>query len=261
MMRLLDKLERKYGRLALPHVTLAIIAGQVLCYFLTAGNPDFIHALRLVPSRIMEGELWRLITFVVEPPIAHPIFAIFGWYLFYLMGTALENRWGVFQYNAFLLVGYIAAIAVSFLTPEQPSSHMFIGTTVFLAFAHLYPDFQILLFFIIPVKIKWLALLTWAGYCALILMGSWTIRLLILASISNFLLFFGRDILLTMRAGKRQMEAQTREIVEEDKPLHECTVCGVTDKSDTAIEFRYCTTCEPTSCYCSEHMKDHDHRG
>ena len=98
-----------------------------------------------------------MLTFVGEPPTTNLLFAFFFWYLFYLMGTVLESTWGAFRYNVYLLVGWAATVAVAFLQPNAPASISFLQASVFLAFAYLYPDFQILLFFILPVKVKWLA--------------------------------------------------------------------------------------------------------
>ena len=113
--------------------------------------------IALVPTKVLHGEVWRLVTFLCEPPTNNLVFAFFFWYLFFLMGTALESTWGVFRYNVYLLVGWAATVAVSFIQPEAPASAGFLQGSVFLAFAYLYPNFQLLLFFILPVKVKWLA--------------------------------------------------------------------------------------------------------
>ena len=163
-MRLLEKLQRRFGRFAVPHVTEGLIACQALTYFFCQSEPAFLERIALVPRRVLEGEVWRLFTFVCQPPPMNLVFALFFWYMFYLMGTALENTWGTFRYNVYLLVGWLATVSVSFLQPDAPASIGFLQGSVFLAFAYLYPDFQLLLFFILPVKVKWLALLQWIGY-------------------------------------------------------------------------------------------------
>jgi hypothetical protein len=98
-------------------------------------------------------------------------------------------------------------------TPDQPAWHAtaFLYGSVFLAFAFLNPDFELYLMFILPVKIKWLALLTWLGYGATVLVGSWTDRLLVLASVVNFLLFFAREILDKFKTGRRRMAFQAKQ--------------------------------------------------
>jgi len=256
----LDKLEKWFRPFALPGVTLYLIVGQTIVFAATLSNPNVRANVVLIPARVLEGEVWRLVTFVFDPPLTNAIFAFFAWYLFYLMGDALENQWGVARYNIFLLIAYLATLVAAFLgNPGAPSSNLYIGGSVFLAFAHLFPDFQIFLFFILPIKVKWLALITWIGYFLRFTLGTWTERWLVIAAISNFLLFFGRDILLTMRSRRHRMARQVREIKLQNEPVHRCVVCGVTDKDDPAMDFRYCSRCAGSPCYCGDHIRDHRH--
>ncbi|HUJ16706.1 MAG TPA: hypothetical protein VL197_01825 [Nitrospirota bacterium] len=257
-MSLLDRLDRKLRRYAIPNVTLYIILGQVLFFVFALSGRFILERVLLIPDRVLAGEWWRLITFVFIPPATSPIFAFFAWYLFYLMGNALEGRWGAFRYNVFLLVGYAVTVAVTFLFPYFAATNIFIAGSVFLAFAYLYPDFQLYLFFILPVKIKWLALLTWLGYAYEMITGSWHTRLLVLASISNFLLFFGRDILWRMKAGNRKMVFQSKQYTTGREPFHTCAACGKTDLSDPQMEFRYCPECGGLG-YCKDHIFNHEH--
>lgn len=258
-MKLLDKLEKKLGRFAVPNLTAILVVCQVLAYVLQYANPSLLNSMALVPKDVLRGEVWRLVTFLFEPPLSNPLFAFFFWYLFYLMGTALEGSWGNFRYNLYLLVGYVATVAVSFFTPEAPASIGFLQVSVFLAFAFLFPDFQILLFFLLPVKIKWLALLTWIGYLYVLAVGQPMQQLGVLATICNFLLFFGRDIYLRMRSGRRRMGDQAERIKSRRKPFHRCRVCGATDLSHPDMEFRYCSKCAGGCCYCTEHLRNHEH--
>lgn len=268
-MRFLRRLEQTLGRFAVPQVTMALIVVQVLTYAIvyTQPNPqkklDAVQRLQLIPERLIEdGEWWRLVTFVAEPPFTNPVFAFFGWYLFYLMGTALEHTWGTFRYNLFLLVGWLATVAASFLTPQAPASIEFLGGSVFLAFAALYPDFLIVLFFFLPVRIKWLALLTWIWYGFLLIVGDWNSKAMILASICNFLLFFWREILDRAQTGHRRMTMQAKHVAARAKEpayRHRCATCGITDKTHPNMEFRYCSKCAGALAYCSEHLRTHEH--
>ena len=257
-MGLLDSLERKLRRYAIPNVTLYLILGQVLFFVFEMSGRFILDRVVLIPGLVLAGEWWRLITFLFIPPLTNPIFAFFAWYLFYLMGGALEGHWGAFRYNVFLLVGYLVTVAVSFIMPFYPATNIFIGGSVFLAFAFLYPEFQIYIFFIIPVKIKWLALLTWIGYAYKILVGPGSTRLFVLASISNFLLFFGRDIYWRMKTGKRRMAEQARQFSGRKEAFHTCTTCGITDLSHPQMEFRYCSDCGGLG-YCKDHIFNHEH--
>ncbi len=257
-MSLLTNLERKFRRIAISNITLYLILGQVLFFVFAMSGRFILERVVLIPALVLAGEWWRLITFLFIPPMTNPIFAFFAWYLFYLMGNALEAHWGAFRYNLFLLVGYLVTVAIAFLFPYSAATNIFVGGSVFLAFAYLYPDFQLYIFFIIPVKIKWLALLTWIGYAYEVIVGSWSIRMLVLASISNFLLFFGKDIFWKIKTGNRKMVFQARQFTTGREPFHKCAICGKTDISAPQMEFRYCSDCGGLG-YCKDHIFNHEH--
>lgn len=259
-MNLPDKLEKRLGRYALPNVTIYLIAGQTLFYVLFLSGKLDRSQTYLAADFLLAGEWWRLLTFPFDPPLTNPFFAFFAWYLFYLMGTALEAQWGAFRYNIFLLIGYLMTVAVAFLVPFQPVTNTYFLMSVFLAFAFLYPDFVLQIFFVLPVRIKWLALLTWLVYGYNFLMGAWHTRLVIIASVGNFLLFFARDIALQVRYGRRQMAKHARQLARrEDEVFHRCTVCGITDKTHPGMDFRYCPECAGQHGYCQEHIFNHTH--
>lgn len=91
-MSLLDKLEKKFQRFGIPNLTLHIIIGQSLVYILAkTGRVDIIRLIQLIPAQVLEGEVWRLLTFLFVPKSWHPLFLFFALYLFYLMGSSLEN--------------------------------------------------------------------------------------------------------------------------------------------------------------------------
>jgi hypothetical protein len=271
-MSLLSRLNAKYGRYAVTNLTVFFIVGQVLLYVGQQFNQgpnavDVLERVRLYPGLVLAGEWWRLITFLFDPPATNIIFAFFFWYLFYLMGTTLEASWGAFRYNVFLAVGYVASVACAFGIhfalgvggPGMAASSSFLYGTVFLAFARLYPDFTIYLFFILPVKIRWLALLQWIGYGLGFLFGEWMTRAMIVASVANYMLFFGRDIWLDMKQGHRRMRHQARSLKSPQRLVHKCRVCGVTSDDAPQLQFRYCSKCDGESCYCPEHLRDHEH--
>jgi hypothetical protein len=258
-MKLLDQLQRRFGRWAAPHVTEGLIACQVFVYSATFFQPHFVAKLQLVPSRVLQGELWRLVTFVCEPPLSNPLWAFFFWWFFYLMGTVLDATWGTFRYNVYLLTGLLATVAASFLHPDAPVMIAFLEWSVFFAFAFLYPDFKILVFFILPVKVKWLALIQWTIYGLIWLAGDWSIRLYVGAAVCNFFLFFWHDIYLRTRSGRRRIAGQVAEIEAARRPRHTCVLCGANNISHPQMSFRYCSKCAGSLCYCSEHIRDHAH--
>jgi hypothetical protein len=254
-MKLLDTLERKLGGFALPHATLALLMGQVAVYVLSFTKPEVPERLLLIPNRVLGGEYWRLFSFLIVPPQMDIVFVFFFWFFLFLMGGALEQYWGSFRYNVFLFIGFVCTVAASFVEPAEATSATLLLSSVLLAFAHLCPDFQILLSFILPIRIKWLALSTWIIYAFVVVFGGTHQRMLVLASVGNFLLFFGRDLIA--RTGlTNKMELY---LAAGPKPFHRCTICGVTDKTDPKMDFRYCTKCAGDCCYCSDHLHTHEH--
>lgn len=262
-MTLLDKLERLFGRFAIPNIALYLVIGQVFVLLAMMLDRLKIEWLVLVGAWVMDGDWWRVITFVfIPPPVSGMlgyVFLVFGWYLFYLMGNALEGAWGAFRFNVYLLVGYVLTVAVAFLFPNSPATNVFLAGSVFLAFAYLNPNFELLLFFILPLKIKWLALLTWILYAVQFAKGGWATRAEILAAVANFLLFFGRDILFSARQRQRVAERRVERAKEEARPRHTCYVCGKTDLTHPQLDFRYCSKCAGDQCYCPEHIQNHVH--
>jgi hypothetical protein len=175
-------------------------------------------------------------------------------------------NWGMFRYNVYLLIGYVASIAFAFSTyfafggqPGNPASSGFLYGTVFLAFARFFPDFTLYIFFILPIKIKWLALLQWIGYAYLFLLGPWMTKAMVLASVVNYLLFFGRDIWRDMKQGHRRMRHHARALQAPPRIVHACRTCGITSDDAPHLQFRYCSKCDGDSCYCPEHLRDHEH--
>jgi hypothetical protein len=260
MTRFLDKLERMIRPFSVPQVTLVFIVLQIVVFLVAAARPNIILRFTLTPQNVLAGEIWRVFTFLIIPPIGNPICAAFFWYLFYLMGTALEGYWGTARYNLYLLIGFIATVGVAFGFPEHDATNVFLQGSVFLAFAFLNPDFELLLFFLMPVRIKWLALLTWIGYGWSFISGDWSQRAVILASVFNFLVFFASDLGQKVRSARRRMAYQARLRATPEKPFyHQCLVCGITDRTHPHMDFRYCSKCEGTCGYCMDHLHDHQH--
>lgn len=272
-MPLISRLESRFGRFAPPNVTLVLIIGQVLCYLVNYGgaangNLGILNRIPLVPELVLQGEVWRLVTYLFDPPRMNILFAFFAWYLFYLMGTTLEANWGTFRYCLYLLLGYLASLTAAFIgfavfnVQGEYASNAFLYGSVFLAFARFYPDFTLMLMFILPVKIKWLALLTWIGYGFTFLTDpGWLSKLMILAATLNYLVFFGRDIIRNAKQGHRRMQSQAKTLQTNTKLMHECRVCGLSSKDSPRVAFRYCSQCEGQCCYCPEHIRSHQHVG
>ena len=224
-------------------------------------DPDwFVFA----PQLVLAGQWWRLATFLLLPPPIGFLFIAFAWWVFYFMGNALEEQWGTFQFNLFLLVGYALTVGLSFFQPAWPVGNAFLASSVFLAFAYLNPDFQMALFLIIPIKVKWLGLVTWILYAVRFFQGGWPERLQIIAATGNLLIFFGRDSWERAGAKRRQMEFRAaataaKPAAASDGARHRCRICGKTDLTNPEMDFRYCSKCSGDECYCPEHIFNHEH--
>ena len=147
-MSLLSRLERNLGRYAIPDLSLYLIIGQVMILgFALLGQFD-VGRIMLLPAAVRAGEFWRLGTFLLVPPVTtltltSALFLAFGWYLFYLMGSALEQHWGALRFNGFILLGWLLTVGAAFVTPALYATNAYMAATVFLAFAYLNPDFVV----------------------------------------------------------------------------------------------------------------------
>ncbi len=258
IMGILDRMERRMGWLAIPGITVYLVIGQAIlwCLEVFAGYP--MDAVILVPSRLAEGEIWRLFTFVFRMPRIHPVFVVFSWLVLWMMGTALEQAWGTFRYCMFLYCGWflcvLAAVVGMFFFPYVPIINLFVITTVFLAFAYVYPDHEFLVFFVLPVKVKWLAMVSWAFLFVLFLTGGWVARILVLVGVGNFVMFLGPEIVARFRhrgqvprvRPKADVNASRKK--EPVEAFHVCVICGATDVDHPDREFVY----SDGKGYCSE---------
>lgn len=192
-MSFLDRLERRFGAWAIPQFALFIVMANGLIYLLTQAQPDFPSRLMLNPDAIRQGEVWRVLTFLFVPPRIDPLSTAFWLLLLYQCAQALEHEWGDFRFCVFYGIGALVT-ALASLASGIPLSNVPLNITLLLAFATLFPNFQLLLFFIIPVKIKYLAAATWLGIAWTLATGSMITRVAIGASLVNYALFFGSQI-------------------------------------------------------------------
>ena len=258
-MKLLNKLERNFGQFAIPNLTMMLVASQALCFILASVKPEFVKDLALVPHLVLQGEFWRIATFMVVPPQVHPIIAFFALYIFYFMGTSLEEKWGIFRYNLYIFISFIATLIAAFLGPVWIADNIYIESSVFLAFAFLYPDFEFLLFFILPVKVKYLAWFTWFIYALQLLTGSPSEKTLIIASLCNFFLFFGSELRSRIKNEFRRKSFEAKQTTLANRHLHQCATCNITERVNRDMEFRVCSKCRNGEEYCVNHIHSHEH--
>lgn len=236
------------------NITYYLIGGQVLCFILTMLIPSLQTTLELNAVPLLQGQWWRALTFLFIPLSYSPLWAALGWYMTYLFGTALEQVWGAGRYLLYLTVAYSGTLLSAFLFPGVSIGNAHIYTSIFLAAAYLFPDFQLLLFFIIPVKLKWLGLLTGLGIVLSILTGDFQTKVLSLISVTNFLFFFGPSIVGGIRTKGNLIPKSSQKTAS----YMRCSICGKTEH-DNKI-FYYCHTCKPEKQYCEDHINTHTHK-
>ena len=266
-MNWLNKLQRKFGRYYIHDLMKFITVGSLAVFVITyVLGPNLYYMLRLDPSRVMKGEIWRLITFVIAMPPSS-ILSLFMLYFYYMAGNALERVWGGFKFNVYYLVGVLATIIVSFLT-GIPATGSFVNLSLFLAYAKFYPDTEMLVMFILPIKIKYLAYINWAiiilEAVSYVMKGEVLGVLLALVPVVNYLLFFSRSNYReakTRTGSVIRLKDYQKKVKSAQKPyMHKCEVCGITDVDDPDMEFRYCSKCTGKKGYCEKHIHNHEHK-
>lgn len=259
-MNIFYKLEKRFGRYAIPNLTYFLIGGQVLVFIINYLYPQYSNLFFLQGNLLLSGQWWRIFTFLFIPLSLNPLFAVFTWYIYYLYGTALEKHWGSFRYLIYILISYLGLVLLAFIFPYEILTNVYLFTSLFLAFAYLYPDFKLLIFFIIPVKIKWLAIIAWIGIGIAIVFGSFSTRITTIISIINFFLFFGKDLRTDLLLRMRSIPKRSSNFAKVEKAHHICGVCGRNEKDNPDMEIRYCSQCVPSICYCENHIQHHTHR-
>ena len=282
-MNFLNKMERKIGKYAIPNLMIYLIAAYCIGFVIYTVNPNFMLMLTLSPYHILHGQVWRLITWILMPTDTRVFSLLIMALLYYQLGSALERSWGTFRFNvyifggmlftvigAFILYGIYAAAGTGSLETISLISSLtfttnYINLTIFLAFAVMYPEMQILLFFIIPVKMKWMAVVYAVLIAINLILTSWGGRIAIIMSILNFLIFFlstrnYRRVSPKEINRKQVFKAQMREPRRGSMVTkHKCAVCGRTELDDPNLEFRFCSKCDGNYEYCQDHLFTHQH--
>ncbi len=279
-MNFLDKLEQKFGRYAIRDLA------RYLCFCFVAGAViDFVAPgiydtyLSLNPYMILHGQVWRLVTFLLAPlvnmrSIIGILFIFFVISLYYNICLTLQRIWGDFRFNMYMLTGILGTILSAFIlyfvTKFQfiMMDSYYIQLALFLAFASLFPNQELLLYGILPVKMKWLAYIDVAYLVYSFVMAGggmygWCVRVSIIVSILNFLIYFfagrnGRRYRPSEIKRKREFKKRVQPPVK-NGARHKCAVCNRTELDDPTLEFRYCSKCEGNYEYCQDHLFTHTH--
>ncbi len=281
--RWLSRFSYNHPNLSIEGLIRYVVAGNMLVFILDLFSHGVFHNfLTFVPGYILQGQIWRVVTFIFVPMSFNVLNFILSTVFFYVMGTRLEGAWGSARFTLYYGLGVLLNILVGFLLPVvDPIYRMFptadmsyLHLAMFFAYATLYPDLQVLAAFFIPVRIKWLALLDAALFLYKIMFylsyGQFAMAFLPVVAIFNYLIFFWDDLMEVLNRGKaravHQHSAQTinfkkaqKELRQRRGYLHKCSVCGVTDQDDPSMEFRYCSKCNGYYCYCANHINNHAH--
>ncbi|KEH99017.1 rhomboid family intramembrane serine protease [Clostridium massiliodielmoense] len=263
-MNWLNNLERKFGKFAIKNLMFYIVTINflifILMYMLPNGFLVLIYKLTLIPSLVLKGELWRVVTYIFVPPNLSIFWGIFALYFYYIVGVSLEHEWGSFKFNIYYLLGMLGTTIASFIS-NAPVSAVYLNLSLFLAFARLYPDYELLLFFLIPVKVKFLAILDIAYVLYSVVFYPLPYKLAAIISVINYLVFFGKNsITATNNKGKNYIRRKNfKNKMNNTQTIHRCTICGITEKDDPEMEFRYCSKCTGDYEYCMNHLKNHEH--
>ncbi len=286
----MNRMERKFSKFAISNLTIYILAAYGIGYLLAFTNSIAYDYLTLVPSLVMRGQVWRLLTWVCTIPQSFSIFIIFMFMFFYWIGSSLERYLGTFRYNIYIFSGIffmtLGSMLIYWITGFEISpSTYYINMSSFFAFALCFPDMQVLFMAIIPIKVKWLALVdavyiayefmcplgitmkTWTSVYSNGAEIAWSIRISIILSILNFAVFF-----LTSRNFKNISYKEVKRKKDYKKKVnsvrnhtaagitkHKCAICGRTDEDDPNLTFRFCSKCDGNYEYCQDHLFTHEH--
>lgn len=233
----------------------------------------YTNFLSLDFRQIFHGQVWRLITFILEPAVSSPsdiFFFAIKLYLYYMIGNSLERAWGAFRFNMYYFSGMIFTILGSLVVYLMTGNSISIGLdyvyqAMFLAFAALYPDMELMLFFVLPIKVKWLGIIYGAilVFQVITLLGAaaYPYAFCIMIAMGNFLLFFflTRNYRRISPKEIKRKQNFKKQIHTQNMVRHRCAICGRTEKDDPNLEFRFCSRCDGEYEYCMEHLFSHQH--
>ena len=275
MKKLMNRMERfcyQHPRFGVPRLMLWIVAATVAVWILMMmDTTGMLYSSLCFDARaILHGQVWRLVTFLFVNHTASVLFFAIEMYFYYWIGSVLEREWGVGMFTFYYLIGWALTAAYGLIVgggAEITSTYLHLS--LFLAFATLYPNAELLLFFIIPVKAKWLG---WADAVLLayfVITSPWPALLLPIVAVVNYFIFCGGwlfDFFKPAQVQQRKkivdFRRETDRIRYEQKNRsyrHRCEVCGKTDAEYPNLEFRYCSRCRGYHCYCAEHITNHVH--
>lgn len=264
----------------IPNLMLFIALGTAIMYVFMMIDPSNLlySALCFDRTSILHGQIWRLLTYIFIPSDSNPLLLAISLFFYYYIGRAIESSWGPFRFNLFYFTGMlITDIAALLLGVSATVGNL--NLSLVLAFATMFPENQVLLFFIIPLKMKYLAWVYFALTIWEVIAYPLPYNLFPIFALLNYFLFFGSDILAVLpdfltRGRKKSFGSFFTQKKQKPNPnwasgyqsksgqkpyRHKCTVCGRTDTDYPNLEFRYCSKCKGYYCYCIDHINNHAH--
>lgn len=274
MERLLAKLERRFGRYAPGNLTYALVAAQVVGLLMGLAAPAAQAQLFFDIDLIRQGQVWRILSWLAIPPMVRPepgastdmLWAMFALYWLYWMGNTLESEWGAFKFFVYCLLAIVGTIVAAAVSHGEAGNWLLL-LTLFLAFATLWPDYQIRIFFVVPVKVKWLAFLDGAYLVQYTFSQPGLEKLLPILAVANYLLFFSGTLLDRVRGFKRHAERAgarnrlraARDAYDSLPKARRCAICGASN-DDPQVDLRVCS-CEKCGGVprdlCLPHVRNH----
>ena len=260
----------KHPGFGIPNLMRYITAANVAIWVLGAINQSFLGVMTFDPALILHGQIWRLISFIFYPP-SMGLLAFLAFWFYYWIGSTLEAQWGTGQFTIYYFSGVILTVLYGFIIYFITGRSVNLGSeyiylSMFFSFAVLYPDMQVLFMYIIPIKIKYLAIVDAVFFAYSVIANSFPVNLLPLVALINFFIFCGGELFASLprRPSKntvnfRQESARIRREQKDKLYTHKCAVCGRTDVDHPELEFRYCSKCQGYHCFCSDHINNHIH--
>ena len=271
----INKFCYKHPNFGISNLLKYLTIANVVFWIVGTVKSSVLSYMTFNPYLILHGQVWRIVSFVFIPP-SSGILAFVAFYFYYFIGNTLERNWGTAKFNLYFFSGIILTVLYGFLmyfafgyVVELNATYIYLS--MFLSFAALFPDMQVLLFFIIPIKIKWLAIVDLVLFAMSVLSMRFPVNLLPIIAILNVFVFCGDDILrafnINIKSKKQYAETvnfkkASAEIKREQRKNlyhHKCSVCGRTDTDYPELEFRYCSKCQGYHCFCQDHINNHIH--
>jgi membrane associated rhomboid family serine protease len=260
MDKILARLERRLGRFAVPNLIAILVIGMGLVWVLSATRPEAMARLAFDWPMIRFGQFWRLGTFLFIPPASRSYWILVNLYFIWWIGSSLEQHWGTFRFNVYYFVGAFATIVAGILANHI--SNTWLDYSLMLAFATVFPNVEILLFFVIPVRVKWIGALVACFFAYELVTGDFATRAAIVAALSSYALFFAEDGLKAWRGRRVTMRQQVRRTeMKSNAPAlgqRECALCGAKEIDGADIRVCVCTKCGGRARnLCLQHARNH----